>query len=170
MIKLNLVSPTREENYTLEDALKKAFIRSGIKADKFEIEHKHTCFYGSKDFYVNVENLHVSDSLWTDSISFRIDGTIPIHTTEAGKLEYGFGCGCWEDYGGQFPDDSEFNPEYIKCELGKITCKLKDEKQVVYLSEIDRYNDEHRVIVRILRDIVQTYIARDVMSNLTCDD
>ena len=166
MIKLRLVSPERNENYTLEDALRKSFIRSSIEADKFEIQLKHTCFYGSKDFYVSVENLHVSRSEYCESISFRIDGIIPIHSTKDGRLVYGFGCGCWGDYGGHFPDRSKFSPEYLECQLGDITCSLNTEEEVINLSEIGKYNNEHKNVIRMLLDIVQTYIARDVMSKV----
>jgi hypothetical protein len=160
-----LVSPTTSKNYTLEEILRKAFVRSAIKADSLKIVAVHKCFYGSKDFYIDVENLHVSGSLWCDSVSFRIDGIIPMHTTKDGKLQYGFRCGCWGEYGGQFPDNSEFSPEYKKHEIGKIICYMDntDDAEIIPLQSIDMDRRENEYLCRIIRDIVQAYIARDVM-------
>jgi hypothetical protein len=104
----NLISPTRQKQYTLEDILSKGLIRSGLTGE-IKIDHMHTCFYGSKDFYVYTD-LACTASLWSDSVCFNINGIVPIHATKAGKLQYGFGCGCDSGYGPCTPNDEYAEP------------------------------------------------------------
>ena len=171
MIMLKLVSPTRGVNYSLEDALRKAFSRREFFADKIEVQLKHTCFYGSKDFYVFVDNLHVSEAMWGDSISFRIDGYIPIHQTANGKLVYGFGCGCDRSYGGEFPPHHTIanwqkGQEYIQeFKPGVITLTLKGcEPEVFQLSKLDEEDPEHARVAKLLCDIVKECIVKESFS------
>jgi len=181
---LEIKSPTRGCEYTLEEVLKKGLVRSALRADKFEIQKKHECFYGSKDFYLVVKNFGPSESRWNDSVNFRIDGVIPLHTTEAGRIQYGFLCGCDSSHGGQFPSncppDNANWEKYKNIELGEITISTDSEKVVVKLKEFeyDKYGNctleynhpyDYEIFsqaVQLLERMIIEMIARRVLSSM----
>ncbi|WP_169976036.1 hypothetical protein [Campylobacter sp. RM16191] len=71
MNKTKLISPTRGENYTVMDALKKGFYRSNLLSDEIEVfEVDRSCVYGDADYLIKIKNFRCSDSVWTESISF----------------------------------------------------------------------------------------------------
>ena len=49
--------------------------------------------YEDWDIILRIFEFKCSDSLWADSVSFQIDGEIPLHQTENGKIEIGWRCG-----------------------------------------------------------------------------
>lgn len=164
MKNLNLVSPTRNENYTVLDVLKKGLDRAALICEGFEIELLHTCFYGSKDFALRVQNLESSQSLWSDSVNLRIEGMIPIHATKDGKLSVGFGCGCDTRHGGQFPSesapDNENWAEYQEDEeVGQLTAWLapgdsSENVDVVSLAEVLEDEECRRELLYIVKDLM----------------
>lgn len=160
---LDLVSPTRNENYTILDVLKKGWQRASLTCESFEIELLHTCFYGSKDFALRVQNLESSPSLWADSVNLRIDGMIPIHATKDGKLSVGFGCGCDTRHGGQFPSesapDNENWAEYQNEEVGQLTAWVapgdsSENVEVVSLSEVLEDDECCRELLYIVKELM----------------
>jgi hypothetical protein len=160
-----LISPTHKTPYVLDYILSKGLIRSGLTGT-IRIELKHTCFYGSKDFYVYVENLSCSESHWTDSVNFRIDGIIPMHATEAGKLSYGFGCGCDTSHGDQFPSEAPpDNPgwdDYKKYdgEGSVVKCWIDSAHIEIDISQIPS-GDPALGIITVL---IETLLARQCFS------
>jgi len=167
MITLNLTSPTREEKYTVKDILQKGLDRAGITLDSFKLSLVHTCFYGSKDFFLHVENLRCTESLWSDSVNFKIEGWIPLHATADGKLYVGFGCGCDEKHGGQFP--SEAQPDDQNWNLYQLT-KIEGE----LIAWLDKEDTDFVSISKILEDEecskVLEYIIRDIFVRSTLSD
>jgi len=156
----NIISPTRGELYTLVEILKKGFIRSEIVGE-IDIRLLHQCFYGSKDFSVELFEFGASDSLWTESASFQINGLIPVHATNNGKLEFGFGCGCDVRHGGQFPSDSDpDNPNWDEYKNNPainnavLTVKLGEKSESFLVSDIA--DNEKKIILGLVKE----YLSR----------
>jgi hypothetical protein len=163
MRNLDLVSPTRNENYTVLDVLKKGSQRAALTCENFEIELLHTCFYGSRDYAFRVQNLESSQSLWADSVNLRIDGMIPVHATADGKLSIGFGCGCDTRHGGQFPSeadpDNENWADYQDEEVGQLTAWLapgdsSENVDVVSLAEVLEDEECRCELLYIVKDLL----------------
>jgi len=160
-----LISPTHKTPYVLDDILGKGLDRSGLLGE-IKIELRHTCFYGSKDFYVYADKVQCTDSNWCESVTFLIDGIIPIHATENGKLEYGFRCGCDTHHGGQFPSEADPDnsdwAEYQKTALGQISYYTvhygapTSDVHVCNIADIPSGD----IAQEILLQIVETFVAR----------
>lgn len=160
---LDLISPTRNENYTVLDVLKKGSQRAAITCENFEIELLHTCFYGSKDYALRVQDLESSQGLWSNSVNLRIDGMIPIHATKDGKLSIGFGCGCDTRHGGQFPSeaapDNESWADYQNEEVGQLVAWLapgdsSENTNVVSLAEVLEDEECRQELLYIIKDLI----------------
>ena len=162
MKEIRLISPTRGEKYTISDVLKKGIHRAELSCGKWKIHLLHTCFYGSKDYALEIEDFSCSESLWSNSVNFRIDGLIPVHATKDGKLSIGFGCGCDTSYGNHFPSEGvPQNPnwdEYQKKELGSVTAWLwpgdsSENIEIIPLSEILEDEECCRILLYLVRDL-----------------
>lgn len=155
----NITSPLRSEKYTLVEVFHKGIERSGLRLDSWEFKKLHECFYHSIDGVVVVENFRVSDSIWNSSVGFQIDGDIPIHFTEGGKMSIGFGCGVDSRYHGQFPGQAE--PENADWEEYKTTTfgviKIYTETETQEISLVDAMQDEDAM--KILAEILLRKIA-----------
>lgn len=157
---INITSPTRGEKYTLEEVLRKGYERSSLFLEAWEFKKLHTCFYGSIDGILTVERFQPSPSRWTDSVSFQVNGNIPVHFTEGGKMSIGFGCGCDTKYHGQFPgQDDPNNPQWE--EYKKISnifgIGINTDTQATIVTGIEALRDEPSM--KILAEILQVKIA-----------
>jgi len=179
-MKSNLISPTREKNYTWSEILKKGLDRAKLSAKKFRITELHCCFYGSRDYAMEVEKMECSDSLWNESVSFEINGIIPIHATADGGLCIGWRCGCDKRHGGQFPQQADPDNQnwdaYKKTDLGLIVAYVgeadsPDKTDTIGIAEIIDANSEEeeyqvepeKVLLWIVKEIVAraTFLCAD---------
>lgn len=155
----NITSPSRGKKYTLEEVIHKGVERSSLRLDTWEFKKFHECFYHSVDGILEVENFGVSESMWNDSVGFQIDGNIPVHFTEGGKMSIGFGCGVDSKYHDQFPGETDpENPkwdEYKIISYGKIKIYTETEEQEMSLA--DAMQDESAM--NVLAEILQRKIA-----------
>ena len=164
-----ITSPTRGEKYTWADVLKKGLIRSTLKT-KGEFFHLHTCFYESQDLVWSGE-IRVSESRWSDSVGFLIEGDIPFHLTEGKRLELGWGCGCDRDYHGQFPDENFPTPEKGKWNeyqqqetFGQVIAYLPENEEAwdsLFIEKIlEDDSQEGRELKRLLEAILKEVILQ----------
>lgn len=152
----NTTSPTRGEKYTLAEVLHKGIERSGLHLDSWEFKKLHECFYGSIDGVIEVENFSVSESKWNESVGFRIDGNIPVHFTENGKMSIGFECGVDRSYHGQFPGQAEpENPEWegykTITSLGSIKIYTETERQEISIADAVQDGEAMLIFAEILQ-------------------
>jgi hypothetical protein len=163
---INIISPTKWENYTLKHVLSKWFERSKLSCDNIEYKNLHRCFYWSVDGIIEVKNLRCSSSIWTDSVDFSITWKIPVHFTENGRMSIWFACGCDSSHGWQYPSqcepDNKDRDSYMK-ESGpyaKINISCGDKSQEVSLEEIFDLNwVVESDVNKILRDLLFEVIA-----------
>ncbi|MBD3282446.1 MAG: hypothetical protein GF387_02445 [Candidatus Portnoybacteria bacterium] len=127
----------------------------------------HECFYGSKDYVLNVQDFECSESLWNDSVNFRINGNIPLHTTADGKLELGFACGCDKSHGGMYPQqappdnpnwDDYKEEEVDDCSAAHLVAWLDpgdscENIDIIQLKEILEDEKASRILVCIIKDM-----------------
>jgi hypothetical protein len=152
----NIISPMRNEKYTLEEVLHKGIERSSLRLDSWEFTKLHECFYHSIDGVIRVENFGVSDSIWNQSVRFQIDGSIPVHFTEGRKMSIGFGCGVDKSYHGQFPGQAiPENPEWDKyqnkTDFGIIKIYTETEEQTISLTEAIQDKKAREILAVILQ-------------------
>jgi len=87
--KLNLVSPSRGEKYTIDEILQKGLERAGLIVEEIEvIDHKIT-WNRDVDLALHIV-FHVSESQWCDSVNFKFNGVIPLHITPKGKISISY--------------------------------------------------------------------------------
>jgi len=89
MRKLNIMSPTREKNYTVLEAIKKILQRRSFKVLSLELKtFPSTNSYSDIDgnIYLEIETM---PSQWTCSIDCRIKAVIPFHRSIPGDYSFG---------------------------------------------------------------------------------
>jgi hypothetical protein len=170
-MEINIISPTRGCKYTLAEVLEKGLLRSSLKSNGWELKHLHRCFYGSHDVSLDIIDFRTSESQWADSINFKIDGIIPLHVTEGGKIEAGFHCGCDKSYNGNFPGDliPPENPgwdSYKQIRLANITYWLGEQKGTINLGDIPSNDKAWDVI----SELVINLLARAVIKIACLED
>jgi hypothetical protein len=163
-MEVGITSPTRECQYTLAEVLRKGLERSSLTAASWDLSLRHECFYGSRDFALSVEGLRPSESRWTNSINFQIDGIIPVHTTEGGKIDVGFKCGCDKRHNGQFPSEAPpDNPEwdsYKKTELAIVTFWLGQDIGWLRLEDIPVDDSAWDVLAALVREFLSREMCK----------
>lgn len=87
--KTNLVSPTRQENYTISDLLGKFDERSSKEIKIFEKKNIYKApIYGDRDGVLRVD-IATSYPVWVDGVVVRIVGNFAYHITKNGKIQFG---------------------------------------------------------------------------------
>lgn len=168
-----LVSPTRGENYTVQDALSKYFHRAYFDGE-IEIIQVFDTMYGDKDYIVRISNLSPSDPIWNESINVIIDGDLLLHSSAGGKLSLGWGCGksdrrtdCYTRH--KYPDITQVverakkiivdNYEY--CGDILIEGEINEVRENI---GIDQWSFKER---KLLLDIVKEYMSSCFLSDET---
>ena len=93
MQKLNIVSPTRGENYTVADAVEKLLVRRNLQVHRLEkYDGPYSRGYSDYDGFLllDVETL---PSQWGPSIETRVQAYIPFHVTNAEAYQFP-----WSEY------------------------------------------------------------------------
>lgn len=162
---LNLVSPTRGCRYTLAEVLKKGLVRASLTYRYYEIEALHECFYGSSDISLVVDGFGPSESRWTESANFIICGEIPLHTTEGGRIEIGYRCGCDKRHGGQFPSEAPpDNPDWdnYKDYQFCVVCRVGDNEQIINSKDIPQDDEAWDILLCLVKE----FLAREILKNI----
>lgn len=151
MTEFNLVSPTNERNYTMEDVLKKMKDRAGVYMDKLTFTgFTPMCRYGSRDALLTIENLRVTESLWCDSLNFSISLKVPVHFTRRGKLSFG---------AGTF-DENVHNP-YTGCKVeGSISVFVVGGEKETLNIDSKFLSDNNEIIIEMIYIAIATSIFK----------
>lgn len=84
----NIKSTCHGDYYDLKCCLDKMHDRASIYYDHFEFsDWSDECEYGSKDCLLTIKGLRVSEPLWSDSLNFTLDLSIPVHFTRGNKFK-----------------------------------------------------------------------------------
>lgn len=84
----SLKSTCHGDYYDLKCCLEKMHERASIHYDHFEFsDWSDECEYGSRDCLLTIKGLRVSEPLWSDSLNFRLDLSIPVHFTRTNKFK-----------------------------------------------------------------------------------
>ena len=152
MTTFNLVSPTNEKNYSMQDILQKMKDRAGVYMDRLTFSgFTPKCRYGSRDALLTIENLRVTESSWCDSLNFSISLKVPVHFTRRGKLSFG---------AGTFDEDI-INP-YCGCNKtkGEISVWVgEDEKETVPIDS-KLLSDNNEIFIEIIYIAIATSIFK----------
>ncbi len=158
MTTFNLVSPTNEKNYSMQDILQKMKERAGVYMDRLTFSgFTQKCAYGSRDALLKLENLRVSESVWCDSLNFSMSLDAPVHFTKRGKISFG---------AGTFDEDI-INP-YIGCDKtkGEISVWLNECEKETITIDSKLLSDNYEIFV----EIIYIAIATSVFKSECLDD
>lgn len=151
MTTFNLVSPTNEKNYTMEDVLQKMKDRAGVYMEKLTFSgFTPKCRYGSRDALLKLENLRVSESLWCDSLNFSISLEVPVHFTKNGKLSFG----------ARTFDEDIINPYRGYKTNGEISVWLNDTEKETLSIDSKVLSDNNEIFIEILNIAIATSIFK----------
>lgn len=141
MTTFNLVSPTNEKNYTMEDVLQKMKDRAGVHMEKLTFScFTPKCRFGSRDALLVIEDLRVTESLWCDSLNFSIWLKVPVHFTKRGKISFG----------ARTFDEDIINPCIGYKTKGQISVWInEDEKETVSIDS-KFLSDNNEIFIEIL--------------------
>ena len=152
MTEFNLVSPTHERKYTMNDILVKLKDRAGVYMNRLTFSgFTQKCAYGSRDALLKLENLRVSESVWCDSLNFSISLEVPVHFTKRGKMSFG---------AGTF-DENVHNP-YTGC--GKVKGEISvwvggGEKETLNIDSKLLF-DNNEIFIEILHIAIATSVFK----------
>lgn len=151
MTVFNLISPTNERNYTMEDVLSKMKDRAGVYMDKLTFTgFTPMCRYGSRDALLKLENLRVSESLWSESLNFSISLEVPVHFSKNGKISFG---------AGTF-DENVDNPYTEYKTKGQISVWInEDEKETVSIDN-KLLSDNNEIFIEMIYIAIATSIFK----------
>ncbi len=156
--RIDLISPTHGEKYKIKDVLMKGLDRASIDWVSFELKPVHTCEYGSTDYELAVECLECSESQWGESVTFRINGVIPVHTTKDGKISIEYGCGC--DSGWCGGEETAPWDKYKEKELGSLFSWIPGDNIVMVETPMEKVIEDGECR-EILLSIIKDMISRD---------
>ena len=152
MTEFNLVSPTNERRYTMNDVLGKLKDRAGVYMDILTFSgFTPKCRYGSRDALLEIKNLRVTESLWCDSLNFSISLQVPVHFTKRGRISFG---------AGTFDEDI-INP-YIGCNKikGEITVWVEEDEKETVPIDSKLLSDNNEIFIEILNIAIATSIFK----------
>ena len=146
---ISLKSPRTGRGYPVISALDKFLERAGMSCEGWELRKLHTCFYGSSDWALEVDGWRTSRSQWGNSVNVKIDGVIPLHTTNDGRISVPFGCGCDGSHHGQFPQQAPPNNpnwgKYQEMEFGVVSFWLPEREYQADSEGQWIYDDENHL-------------------------
>ena len=88
MRKMNIISPTRGENYTVADAVEKMLVRRNFRVHRLEkYDGPYSRGYSDYDGFLllDVETL---PSQWGPSVEARVRAAVPFHVTNAKAFQF----------------------------------------------------------------------------------
>lgn len=151
MTEFNLVSPTNERKYTMNDVLGKLKDRAGVHMEKLTFSgFTPKCRFGSRDALLEIENLRVTESLWCDSLNFSISLEVPVHFTKRGKISFG---------AGTF-DENVHNPYTEYKTKGQISVWINEgEKETVSIDN-KLLSDNNEIFIEMIYIAIATSIFK----------
>lgn len=160
---LDWVSPSREERYTVRNALLKGRVRAGLWCDALKLVRYERTSYSDFDFTIEIANLRPSTSCWGTSINFRCPSLlVKGHVTGNGDIHLGY-FGSWDDdisattLSGEM--GMEFNTPY-RADEGIHFAIDGEDGQVVAASDLTKDDSE------LLLELVKELLYRELVSGI----
>lgn len=163
---LALVSPSREERYTVRDALLKGRVRAGLWCDALKLVRYERTSYGDFDFTVEITNMRPSTSAWGTSINFRCPSLLMKgHVTGNGDIHLGY-FGSWDDdisataLSGEMGMD--FDSPYRADEGIHFAIDGEDE-QVVASSDLTK--DDNELLLELVKELLYRELVAGILGH-----
>ena len=157
-----MISPTRGVEYTLEDLLKKALVRSEVIIKIEPPKVVASTAYGDKDFTLTL-NARIGDPVWSAGIAGVVEMQIPAHTC-ANRNFTGLSFQCGDAFGEDAPDLSrETSQLYIHA-----SAWLSEDNQnnittinIIGSDVVDFLNENETTIIKIIeRELLASFFMQ----------